>query len=405
MNNAIDFLQPGQRIFVGAASNEPLSLIEHLADGPLPDDLRFIQFPLGAMNRVDFTALSDTSSVETFFMTPALAKAAAPERVFFKPMQMRWVYDYLSADVDVALLQVAYDRAGVLRLGPNTDFVDAVLGSAKVVLAELNRAIVAPAGAPMIARSKIDLLFESNRALPQMLPPEIDATAATIGKLVAGLIHDGDCIQTGIGAIPAAILSQLTDKNDLGLHGGLIDDGGMALIQSGNVNGTRKPIDADLHVTAIGLGTQALIEWLAETPQVVFRGANHTHEASVIGQLPGFVSINSAVEVDLFGQINAEVAGGRQISGTGGSVDFMRAAKHAKGGRSIVALNATARGGSVSRIVPKVEMVTALRTDVDLVVTEFGVADLKHGSNQERAAALIAIAAPEFRDELQAAIA
>lgn len=405
MKNAIEFLSPGQRIFVGAASNEPRSLLEHLGNSRLPENLRFIQFPLGAMNSVDFTALSDTSSVESFFMTPALAKAVDPSRVFFKPMQMRWVYDYLTTHVDVALLQVAYDRHGVLRLGPNTDFVGAVLASAKVVLAELNRAIVAPAGAPMIAESKIDLLFESDRSLPEMPPPEIDAAAAAIGQRVADLIQDGDCIQTGIGAIPAAILGQLTDKNDLGMHGGLIDDGGMALIQAGNLNGTRKPIDTGLHVTAIGLGTQSLIDWLAETPEVVFRGANHTHEASVIAQLPGFVSINSAVEVDLFGQINAEMAGGRQISGTGGSVDFMRAAKHAKGGRSIVALNATARGGTVSRIVPKVEMVTALRTDVDLVVTEYGIADLKHGSNQERAAALIAVAAPEFRDDLRAVMA
>ena len=132
-----------------------------------------------------------------------------------------------------------------------------------------------------------------------------------------------------------------------------------------------------------------------------FRGADYTHEVQAIRQLENFVSINSAVEVDLFGQVNAEVANGRQISGTGGSVDFMRAAKASKGGRSIVAMNATARGGSVSRIVQKVEMVTALRTDVDIVVTEFGVAHLKHLPNRARAEALIEIAAPEFRQGLR----
>ena len=163
-------------------------------------------------------------------------------------------------------------------------------------------------------------------------------------------------------------------------------------------------MDTHKHVTGMALGSAELMAWLAGRRDVVFRGANHTHEASAIRQLDGFVSVNSAVEVDLFGQVNAEMAGGRQISGTGGSVDFMRAAKASKGGRSIVAMNATARGGSVSRIVPKVEMVTALRTDVDTVVTEYGVAQIKDLPNQARAEALIEIAAPQFRDELRASL-
>ena len=233
-----------------------------------------------------------------------------------------------------------------------------------------------------------------------MAQPKIDAAATAIGAYVADLIRDGDCIQTGIGAIPAAILAALGDKNDLGLHGGLIDDGGMALIERGVVNGSRKRIDPGVHVAGMALGTERLHEWLAQTPSVVFRGADYTHEINVIRQLEQFVSINSAVEVDVHGQVNAEVAGGRQISGTGGSVDFMRAARVSKGGRSIVAMNATARGGSVSRIVAKVEMVTALRTDVDLVVTEFGVADLGCSASDERFEALVAIAHPDFRAEL-----
>jgi 4-hydroxybutyrate CoA-transferase len=163
----------------------------------------------------------------------------------------------------------------------------------------------------------------------------------------------------------------------------------------------RKAVDQGRHITGMALGDDALFDWLADEPAVIFRGADHTHEVSAIAQLQNFVSINSAVEVDLFGQVNAEYAGGRQISGTGGSVDFMRAAKVSKGGRSIVAMNATARGGTVSRIVPRVDMVTALRTDVDIVVTEFGVAQLQNLPNRQRAGALIDIAAPQFRDELR----
>ena len=234
-----------------------------------------------------------------------------------------------------------------------------------------------------------------------MTAPEIDDSARKIGQLVAGLISDGDCIQTGIGAIPAAILNELADKNDLGMHGGLLDDGGMRLIQAGNVNGRSKAIDTGKHITGMALGSAALIDWLADRPDVLFKGADYTHEISVIGRLDNFVSINSAVEIDLHGQVNAEVAGGRQISGTGGSVDFMRSARVSKGGRSIIAMNATARGGAVSRIVEKVETVTALRTDVDIVVTEFGVAHLKNLSLKARARALAGIAAPVFRDGLK----
>ena len=400
MAELAELLAPGQRIFVAGSSNEPTALLEAMAQMQLPEDLHFLQFPIAGLNGVDFTTWNDSADLTTFFMTPTLAKADV-QRVHYLPMQMRAVFDYLAKDVDVCLLQVAHDRNGVLRVGPNVDFVAAVLSGARIVIAELNRHIVAPLGCPRIESAQIDYLFESDRSLATMATPKIDEAAQSIGKLVAGLINDGDCVQTGIGAIPAAILNELSAKNDLGLHGGLIDAGGMRLIEAGNVNGARKAIDRGLHITGMALGDSELFDWLADQPSVVFRGADHTHEVSAIAELDNFVSINSAVEVDLFGQVNAEYAGGKQISGTGGSVDFMRAAKASKGGRSIVAMNATARGGTVSRIVPQVDMVTALRTDVDIVVTEFGVAQLKNLPNRQRQDALIEIAAPQFRDELR----
>jgi len=394
-----DFFSPGQRVFVGGASNEPSGLIEHLGKLALPSDLHFVQFPLPGYNAVDFTAWHPSYHLTTFFMTSAL-RDADPARLHYLPMQMRWIYDYLGSAIDVALLQVAPDRDGRLRMGPNVDFVDAVLAGAKVVIAEVNRSAIAPAGAPLVAEGQVDYWFETQRPLVEPSAPVIDATAAQIGSHVASLIVNGDCLQTGIGAIPAAILAALRDKEDLGMHGGLIDDGGMDLIARGNLNGARKPVDTGVHITGMALGSSALMQWLAERGDVAFRGANYTHDLSVIRGLPNFVSINSAVEIDLFGQVNAEYAGGRQISGTGGSVDFMRAAKASPGGRSIVAMHATARGGSVSRIVQKVDLVTALRTDVDIVVTEYGIAHLKDLPHDERATALIAVAAPEFREAL-----
>lgn len=403
MKDIADLLSPGMRVFVAGSSNEPTGLLEAVQATTLPSNLEFVQFPLAGYNREDFTTYAADCRFTTFFMTPHL-KQADPERLQFLPMQMRRVFDFVARHTDAALLQVARDREGRLRLGPNVDFAAAALQSASVVLAELNTAITAPAGCPEIDPDRIDFLLTTERPLPTLPVAEEDAAAQAIGELVAAEIRDGDCLQTGIGAIPAAILRRLEGKNDLGLHGGLIDDGGMRLIEHGNITGRNKELDTGRHVTGMALGSAGLLEWLADRPDVVFRGADHTHEVGVIGRLSGFVSVNSAVEVDLYGQINAEMAGGRQISGTGGSVDFMRAARVSPGGRSIVAMTATARGGSVSRIVPRVELVTALRTDVDLVVTEHGVARLREAPLRERAEALIGIAAPEFRDELRAAM-
>jgi len=390
-------------VFVTGSSNEPVGLLEALVGaGEAVRDATFVQFPLPGLNRFDFTALNSSVRVETFFMTPALRKAVDPSRISYLPMQMRYVYEYLRrSPLDYTLVQVARDREGQLRLGPNADFFDAVCESAKIVVAELNEGFVAAAGAPLVPETTIDYVVETGRPLTEMSLSKIDPVSERIGALVAALIGDGDCIQTGIGAIPAAILASLSQHNDLGLHGGLIDDGGMALVRNGNLNGAAKTRDLGIHTTAMAVGSLDLYEWLADTPSVQLAGANITHEISILGSIEHFVSINSAVEVDLEGQVNAEVIAGRQISGTGGSVDFMRAAKASRGGRSIIAMTATAKDDTVSRIVPKVEMVTALRTDVDIVVTEYGVADLRHSTQRKRREALIGIAHPDFQTTLR----
>lgn len=395
-------LRPGMRVFVSGSSNEPGALLEALAAAPAcAAGVTFVQFPVGGLNRFDLSALHEDARHECFFMTPQLASGLESGRVRFLPMQMRAVYDYIfQPGCDLALTQAARDRNGVLRLGPNVDFIGAALASGARLVVEVNAGFTAPLGAPELPPARIEAAVASNRPFAALSSPAADDAARAIGRLVADLVPDGAVVQTGIGAIPGAVLGGLGEKNDLGLHSGLIDDAGLALIERGVVTGKRKSVDRSLHVTGMALGSAALVERLADRPDVVFRGANYTHEVSVIRELEGFYSINSAVEIDLGGAVNSEVAGGRQISGTGGSVDFMRAARASRGGRSIVALNATARGGAVSRIVPRVEMTTALRTDVDLVVTEYGIADLRHADTVSRARQLISIAAPAFRDAL-----
>jgi 4-hydroxybutyrate CoA-transferase len=354
------------------------------------------------VNQRDLSDIGKGSTQTTFFMTPFLGEGLKQGRVKFIPMHMRAIYDYIANQpIDVALLLAARDINGNLRFGANVDYVGAAISAARIKIIEVSDEFIAPRGSLLVGDSA-DYLFASHTPAATYPIAAIDPVSETIGKLVADLIQDGDCIQTGIGAVPAAILNGLGDKNDLGFHSGLLDDGAMRLINAGNITGKYKAADQYKHITGMAVGSNELLEWLRYENAVSFRSADYTHEVGIIRQLDNFVSVNSAVEVDLFGQVNAEVVNGKQISGTGGSVDFMRAAKACQGGRSIVALSATASRGTVSRIVPKVEMVTALRTDVDIVVTEFGVARLKNASLAERLELLVQIAHPDFRDELRA---
>ena len=409
LDHVADLLRPGMRVFVPGASNEPVALLEALAARPdKTAGVTFVQFPLPGMNQTDFAGWHAQTRMESFFLSPAIRASFAAGKVDFLPLHMRRVYTHLAtcAPFDLVLIQVGRDAQGVLRHGPNVDFLEAVLGNRVRVLAEENRALTMPVGGAAIDPAEIDYLVESNHPLPELARPSIDADSATIGREVARLIPDGACIQTGIGSIPAAVLAALSDHNDLGMHGGLLDAAGLDLIEQGAVTGAHKEIDRSRHVTGMALGDADFYDRLAERSDVVFKPARYTHEVGVMSELQRFVSINSAVEVDLLGQVSAEMVGGKQISGTGGSVDFMRGAAASLGGRSIVAMTATARRGTVSRIVPAIatgSVVTAARTDVDTVVTEHGVAELKGRSLDARAAALIDIAAPQVRDELRAA--
>jgi 4-hydroxybutyrate CoA-transferase len=322
-------------------------------------------------------------------------------------MQMRRVFDWLrdGPRLDMAWLQVGpLNEKGRYPFAPSVDFAVGALANVDTVLVELNAQVRASMLMPSLPPQRIDGFLRSDRPLLTAPVSRVDAASSAIGAQVAALIRDGDCIQTGIGAIPAAVLAALQNKNDLGMHSGLLDAAGGELIRRGVMNGRRKTLDQGMHVTGMALGDAAFYEWVAGVENIAFRPASHTHEISALRQIDNFVSINSAVEVDLFGQVNAEIVGGRQYSGTGGSVDFMRGAAASKGGRSIVALLATARDGQVSRIVPALDRgvaATAARTDVDYVVTEYGVVRLFGLDLDARAEALTSIAAPTFRDGLR----
>jgi acetyl-CoA hydrolase len=218
----------------------------------------------------------------------------------------------------------------------------------------------------------------------------------------AELIEDGDCLQVGIGTLPDLVLDRLAGRRDLGIHSGLMTDKMVELRERGAVTNRFKPIDTGLSVATAAFGTRRLYDALGADDSLQLRPASYTHAQATMTAIPGFVAVNGALQIDLSGQINAERADGRYVGAVGGQVDFMRGAAASTGGRSVIVLPATAAGGSVSRIVASLEdgPVTTARSDVDLVVTEHGVAALRGLPMAERALRLIAIAAPQFRNDL-----
>lgn len=400
------FLKPGMTVFVAGATAEPreiLAALEH--QGEQCAGVHFVSVSIPGMNGFDFSALHPETRSTAFFATPENRASIASGRTNFVPMQYSAIFDYLEKEleIDAVLAQLPPAMNGNVSVGVSADFLPAVLDKAGAVFAEFNERQPAPADAPTWPADRIDYAIACDRPMAVFSAAEIDATAATIGRNVAELVNDGDCLQIGIGGIPAAVLEALTDRSDLGVHSGLISDGVMTLAEAGNITGRRKNLDKNKIVTCTTLGSEALIEWVGRAASLAIRPVSHTHDVSVIRQIDNYVSINSAVEIDLFGQVAADMLGGRQWTGTGGAVDTMRGAALSRGGRSIVALKATAAGGSKSRIVAALDRgtaATALRTDIDLVVTEYGARRVRHLSVSERAKALIEIAAPEFRDQL-----
>ena len=403
-----DLLRPGMTVFVQGASGEPSPLLDALAAAPeASDGVHYVGCFIPGVNRVDPASFHPNARLTSFFVFGDIARSHAAGKVRFLPLHYSGIWDYLSGlEVDLALLQATPpDRHGRCSLGVSVHFVPAVLDRAKAIVAEINAAMPRPAQSFEIPHDRLDRVVESERPLVGLATgdpaPEIDR----IGQNVASLIEDGDTIQIGIGKVPAAVLGSLHDRRDLGLHGGLVSDEVAALHEAGVLTGARKSHERGTMVCTAALGTDRVYAWAGRCPDVRFAPVRDTHDTRVIAQIDNFVAINSVLAVDLYGQANAEMLDGRQVSGTGGLLDFVRGARLAKGGRSILALPSTA-GGKASRIVPRLgesDIVSCPRADADILVTEHGIARLRDKSVDERAEALIAIADPACRDVLAGA--
>ena len=307
--------------------------------------------------------------------------------------------------VDVVLLRVRpHPQPGYFTVGVMADFIPALTAVARCVIAEIDERLPLTAHDALIATGDIDVFTDCDAdeiLLPDPVPSAIDARVAA---QVAALIPDGATIQLGIGGLPVAVCRALAGHRDLGVHSGVISDVIVDLVEKGVVTNARKGVDVGSIVTGGLFGSRRLMDFADRNDEVQMRSADYTHSHQVMSGVHKLHAINSGVEVDLTGQVNSEVAGDRYLGAVGGQVDFVRGAQASRGGRAIIALPSTTPDGKHSRIVASLNgrPVTTCRADVDLVVTEYGVADLRGRSLSERAVRLAAIAHPDFRSDLKA---
>lgn len=307
--------------------------------------------------------------------------------------------------VDVAMITVSPpDANGFCSLGVSVDYTRKAVQEAKLVVCEVNPSMPRTHGDSFVHVEDMHCFVEVDEPIYELNNGELSEVEFKIGKNVAELISDGCCLQLGIGGIPDAVLSYLDAFKDLGIHSEMISNGVMNLVEKGVINCKRKTIHKGHIVVTFMMGSRAFYDWVNDNPLIEMHTVDYVNHPAIISQNQRMISINSALEVDLLGQVSADTLGPKQFSGVGGQVDFVRGVQMSEGGKAIIALPSTARRGTLSRIVPQLapgSAVTTSRNDVDYVVTEFGIAELKGKTLHQRQQALISIAHPEFRDELK----
>lgn len=396
-------LRPGDHIVIGQACGEPTTLIEALiAQGGGIGGLS--AFVATSFSGIFTPAATDGFTLASMGAIGALRSLTKAHKLSVIPCHVSQVGPLIEAGVircEVAFVQVSpADASGNHSFGLISDYVRAAVAKARVVVAEVNDQVPFTFG-ELLPAAEIDHAVLVSRPPVEVLPGAISETDEAIAKYAAGYIEDGSVLQTGVGAVPDAILRLVGDRTDLGVHSGMLGDAVVDLVEAGTITNARKRIDTGVSINGALIGSRRLYEFADRNPGIRMCPTSYTHDAAVLAQLDKLVTINSAMEVDLTGQVNAEQSGSAYLGGTGGQVDFVRAGARSPGGHSIIALPATAKGGAVSRITVDLSgPVTTARSEVDVIVTEFGAAELTGRTLAERARRLIAIAHPDFQDSL-----
>lgn len=409
-DDAILVVRDGVRVFIGSGAAVPLGLLDaftarasHFRDVEVCQLLTLGPAPYVAPE------LAGHVRHNAFFVGLNTRAAVQAGRADFTPVFLSEIPALLRTrmPIDVALVQVSPpDAHGLCSLGVSVDIVKNAVEHARVVIAEVNPQMPRTHGDSFVHVSRLTAIVEVDHPLPELPPEPIDDTSRSIGVHVASLIEDGDTIQTGIGAIPNAVLASLGDRRDLGVHTEMFSDGVVDLVERGVITNARKTYRRGKLVTSFVMGTKRLYDFVNDHSIVEMRSSEDVNNPAVVARNHGMVAINSALAVDLTGQVCADSIGSLIYSGVGGQVDFIRGAAHAERGKPILALPSTAKRGTISRIVPELAAgsgVTTSRADVHWIATEHGIVDLHGKTLRERARALIQLAAPRFRDELSAA--
>ena len=407
---AVECIQSGMRVYIHPGCAEPEALVEALmARGPFVKNVEIVH--LLTLGRADYIApqMEGHFRHNAMFIGGNVRQAVNEGRADYTPVFLSQIENLFESDqmpIDFALIQVSPpDAHGFCSFGVGVDTTLTAARQAKLVIAQVNDQMPRTYGDSFIHVNDIDWVVEASRPLCELKPIEITEVHHAIGRNVASLIEDGATLQMGIGGIPDAVLLELTGHKDLGVHTEMLSDSAIPLIESGVINGSRKSIHRGKIVTGFVLGTRKLFNFVNDNPAFEFHPNAYTNDPYVISENHKMVAINSALQVDITGQVCADSVGTFFYSGIGGQVDFIRGASRCKGGKPIIAIPSTAKNGTISRITPMLDPgagVVTSRGSVHYVVTEYGVVYLHGRTIRQRAEALIEIAHPKFREELYA---
>lgn len=404
--SALSHIKSNDRVVIAHATGEPGYLTETLVE--MKENFRNVEIVhMVPMGKAEYCKPENAKYFRhnALFVGGGTKQAVKDGRADFTPIFFHEAPKLFrtSMHINVALVQVSKpDNHGYVSLGVSVDYTKAACEVADIVIAQVNKYMPRTHGESFIHISDIDYLVEHDEEIFTLASPKIGEIEKAIGRNCASLINDGDTLQLGIGAIPDAVLSFLTDKKDLGIHSEMISDGVVSLVEKGVINNSKKTTNRGKMVVTFLMGSKNLYDFADDNPQVCMMPVDYVNNPIEIMKEDNIVCINSCVQVDLMGQVCSESIGGTQISGVGGQVDFVRGAAMAKNGRSIIAMPSTVKG-KISKIVTKLDdysAVTTSRNDVDYVITEYGIAALKGKTLKERSKALINIAHPDFREEL-----